>query len=181
MCHRSLLFSSSFGEVMPVQLCPGVFCGVWGTTHHLTAWIFLGIYVQWSSWRQTCSAVLFSCSTEQQLWQFSSAMRLQLFVAARKAQGGKQDKDCSLPCIFPAEFSLEIIFPSYPGNTVFKADRIKQNQDVSRSILSLIQKLYIMRCYCSKWRCNSAGLASHSLLASFLLELPWCLLEDCPF
>lgn len=38
-----------------------------------------------------------------------------------------------------------------------------------------------MRCYCSKWSCNSAGLASHSLLASFLLEPPWYPLGDCPF
>lgn len=43
--------------------------------------------------------------------------------AGGKAQGEKQEKDSSLSSAFPAEFSHEITFTSYPGNTDFKADK----------------------------------------------------------
>lgn len=70
--------------------------------------------------------------------------------AVGKALGEKQEKDSSLSSAFPAEFSCEITFTSYPGNTDFKADKSKKILNVSRSILALTWKLSIMKWSCSK-------------------------------
>lgn len=73
--------------------------------------------------------------------------------AVGKALGEKQEKDSSLSSAFPAEFSREITFTSYPGNTDFKAYKSKKKHtkmNVSRSILALTWKLSIMKRSCSK-------------------------------
>lgn len=135
-CHPNLLFFSSLSEVMSVQLAQ-----VFSVELRAQPVIWqlgspLACVCGWSSWRQVPSALLLSCSAEQQLWQVStvdpSAMRLQDWASLQLSLAWEQwgrNREESRRRILPfPSFPLEKISPeitsvSCLGNTDFKAGK----------------------------------------------------------